>query len=68
MDSILCAKFHVHILSGFWDTSKLNNNNNEKKKKLKTDLFKYRLCDLSHFLDTCCLCQKLDLIEIESET
>ena len=32
-DSNLCAKFHLHILSGFEiHMSKLNNSNNNKKK------------------------------------
>ena len=34
--------------------SKLNNNNNNKNKKIEKWI-KYRLCDLSYFLDTCSL-------------
>ena len=73
MDSILCAKFHLQILSGFEiHLLQLNNNNNNNEKKEMTYLINQ--VPITPFLGymlfvairISLMCQKLDLISIHT--
>ena len=60
MDSNLCAKFDLHILTGFWDTLVETEQQQQEEEEEKENWKVTIQISLMY--------QKLDLIEIESET